>query len=302
MSIVIILDQMLKDKLGTKIFLDSGNPDETRKAIQMLGYLDGQTTNPSLVAQNPKLAEKFEAGQKLSEKELLGEYFKIVTEISELIPEGSVSIEVYSDYDTTATEMLNQAREMFTWISNAHIKFPTTTEGLKAAERAIHEGMRVNMTLVFSQEQAAAVYAATKGAGKGDVFVSPFIGRLDDINVNGMDLVSNIQDMYEDSDGHVEVLAASLRSVEHLQYIIKSNFDIATIPFKVIKAWYEVGLELLNDDVNLSKFLETGEKSNIEYLDLDLTKPWNDFNIQHELTDKGIAGFVADWSKLLEKE
>ena len=91
-----------------------------------------------------------------------------------------------------AEDMLPQGREMFSWIPNAHIKFPTSHEGLKAADQAVQEGLRVNLTLCFSQEQAAAVYAATKGAKKGDVFVSPFIGRLDDRGENGMDLIANI--------------------------------------------------------------------------------------------------------------
>ena len=85
---------------------------------------------------------------------------------------------------------------MFGWIPNAHVKFPTSAEGLKAAEKAIGLGLRVNMTLCFSQAQAAAVYAATRGARKGQVFVSPFIGRLDDRGENGMDLIANILRMY----------------------------------------------------------------------------------------------------------
>ncbi|MBI4130560.1 transaldolase, partial [Candidatus Roizmanbacteria bacterium] len=172
---------MKPSNLTTKIFLDSGDPEDTKKMIGILGFLDGQTTNPSLVAK--KLADQGlgngERGKKLSEKELLNEYKKIVQEISSIIPQGSVSIEVYADKTTTAEQMLVQGKEMFSWIPNAHIKFPTTAEGLKAAERAVIEGMRVNMTLVFTQSQAAAVYAATKHAGKEsltghkNIFVSP---------------------------------------------------------------------------------------------------------------------------------
>src|SRR3989344_4842731 len=102
-----------------------------------------------------------------------------------------------------------QGKEMFSWIPNAHVKYPTTKAGLEAAHRSIQEGMRVNMTLVFTQEQAAAVYAATKGAKRGDVFVSPFIGRLDDRGENGMDLIKNIIKMYRGGDGHVLILGAS---------------------------------------------------------------------------------------------
>ena len=103
-----------------------------------------------------------------------------------------------------------QGQEMFTWIANAYVKYPCTHEGLRAAEMSVQKGIRVNMTLCFSQEQAAAVYVATKGS-KEPVYVSPFVGRLDDQGEDGMDLVRNIKKMYSRSDGHVHVLAASIR-------------------------------------------------------------------------------------------
>jgi transaldolase len=193
--------------LKTKIFLDSGDPKETAEVLSTLGFLDGQTTNPSLVAKNPETV-----GRKFSQTEIYDFYKGVVQDISKLIPEGSVSIEVYSDSTTKSEDMIKQAHEFNQWIFNAHIKFPTTQEGLKAAETCVKEGIRVNMTLVFSQQQAAAVYAATKGAKKGDVFLSPFVGRLDDRGENGMDLIKNILEMYNQGDGHVEVLSASVRS------------------------------------------------------------------------------------------
>src|SRR5208337_2698352 len=125
-----------------------------------------------------------------------------------------------ADSATKAEAMLEQGREMFGWIPNGHIKFPTSAEGLKAASLALKEGLRVNMTLCFSQAQAAAVYAATRGARKGDVFVSPFIGRLDDRGENGMDLIAHIIRMYGKGDGHVEVLTASVRKIDHLLYAL----------------------------------------------------------------------------------
>jgi len=144
--------------------------------------------------------------------------------------------------------MLAQGREMFSWIPNAHIKFPTTHEGLTAAEHAIKEGMRINMTLCFSQEQAAAVYAATGGAQKGQVFVSPFVGRLDDRGGNGMTLIENILKMYKNSDGHVEVLTASVRTLEHFLYAIALGSDIITAPFKILKEWGEKGLPMPDEN------------------------------------------------------
>jgi transaldolase len=129
---------------------------------------------------------------------------------------------------TPAEQMFAQAQDMFTWIPNAYIKYPGTHEGLRAAHRSVEQGMRVNITLCFSQEQAAAVYAATKGT-KEPAYVSPFVGRLDDRGENGMDLLKNIKQMYAEGDGHVSVLGASIRTVPQLSYnqhdsIIESLF------------------------------------------------------------------------------
>lgn len=266
---------MRPPNLKTKIFLDGGDPNETREAISMLGFLDGQTTNPTLIAKNPQAAQKHSP---------FDFYKKVVTEISGLIPNGSVSVEVYADANTKAEEMLTAAKEMFSWIPNAHIKFPTTTEGLAAAEKAVKEGIRVNMTLVFTQEQAAAVYCATKSEG-ADVFVSPFVGRLDDLGENGMDLIKNIIKMYEDSDHHVAVLTASVRNLNHFLYALALGSDIITAPFKILKQWAESGM---------------GNLKSIPYQELDLNQSWRRFNIKHELTDKGIARFASDWNSLIK--
>jgi transaldolase len=220
----------------------------------------------------------------------------VVNEIFVLIPEGSISIEVYADLSTSTEKMLQQGKEMFSWIQNAQIKFPTSKEGLRAAEQAVKEGMRINMTLCFSQEQAAAVYAATQGAKKGSVYVSPFIGRLDDKGENGMDLIAHIIKMYREGDGHVEVLTASVRNIDHLLYALRLGSDIITAPFKVLKEWGEKGLPVPgNDYVYNSKDLRP-----ILLKDVSLTKNWHEYDIHHELTDKGMEQFSADWNKLVQ--
>jgi transaldolase len=141
----------------SKILVDGGDPQETERIKGLLGYADGQTTNPSLIAKNPEVARLVKSGQKLTEAQEAAEYRKIVQAISPLVGDAGVSIEVFAGFDTTADEMLRQGREMNSWISNAYIKYPCTAEGLKAAQRSVAEGIRVNMTLCFSQQQAAAV-------------------------------------------------------------------------------------------------------------------------------------------------
>jgi transaldolase len=282
--------------LKSKIFLDSGDPAETKAILELLGFLDGQTTNPTLVAKNPYAKARFEKGEKFTEAEIYDFYKRVVTEISGLIPDGSVSIEVYAAPDTTADEMFAQGKEMFGWIPNAHIKYPAITAGLEAAEHSIKEGIRVNMTLCFTQAQAAAVYAATRGAKPGDSFVSPFAGRLDDLGQNGMDVIANIVKMYRAGDGHTEVLAASIRNMEHFMQSLALDADIITVPFKILEEWGKAGMPLPGTDYTF----DAGELKAISYQELDLSQPWQSFDIKHELTDKGIDRFAADWNALLE--
>jgi transaldolase len=289
---------MRPQNLNTRIFLDGGNPDETREIINLLGFLDGQTTNPTLISKNPEARNRLEQGDKFSAAEIFDFYHGVIKAISALIPQGSVSVEVYADASTSADSMIKQGKEMFSWIPNAHIKFPTSREGLKAAEQAVKEGLRVNMTLCFSQEQAAAVYAATRGAKKGQVFVSPFIGRLDDRGENGMDVILNIIRMYRKGDGHVEVLTASVRNSDHFLYALKLGSDIITAPYEILKAWGEKGMPVPKNDYHYdAKSLKP-----IPYRELGLNSRWEDLDIRHELTEKGMERFSADWNTLIKTD
>jgi transaldolase len=279
----------------TKILVDGGDPQETRRAKELLGFVDGQTTNPSLIAKNPHIKELIASGHKLSNREEMDEYKKIVQTISPLVGDAGVSIEVFSDEKTTASEMLTQGREMFSWIPNAYIKYPCTSEGLRAAQMSVKQGMRVNITLCFSQQQAAAVYAATKGT-KEPAYVSPFVGRLDDIGQNGMDVVRNIKQMFSKGDGHVLILAASIRSVEHLLYCFALETELATVPAKILELWANKNFPMPD-----RQFQYSGAGRSIPYEELDLEQAWETFDIQHELTRKGIEKFVADYRATLSR-
>lgn len=281
--------------LNTKIFLDGGDPDETRKVIKTLGFLDGQTTNPSLISKNPKIQELLKAEGRLTQDRLMKVYQNVVQQISKEIPNGSISTQVYSDIKTSAQDMLSQGKLVYQWIPNGRIKYPTTTEGLKAAEESVRLGMRINMTLVFSQEQAAAIYSATKGATKGQVVISPFIGRLDDLGENGMSLIENILKMYENSDQHIAVLAASIRNMNHLLSCFKLNTHIVTLPFKTIDEWVDQGKSVPKKDFIYQK----GELKDISYKELDLERDWKQFNLEHQLTTSGLEKFASDWNSLL---
>ena len=292
---------MLTNRPKTKILVDGGDPDETLRIKSLLGFVDGQTTNPSLIAKNPEIKQLVASGHTLSSEEEKNEYRKIVQSISPVVGDAGVSIEVFADLNTTAEEMLAQGQEMFSWIPNAYIKYPCTHEGLRAAQMSVQKNIRVNMTLCFSQEQAAAVYAATTGS-KQPVYVSPFVGRLDDHGEDGMDLIKNIKKMYEHGDGHVHVLAASIRGVNHLLYSFALNAELATVPSKVLEEWAAKGFPL--PDRNFTyRGVDANDKplKAIPYKELDLNLPWQSFDIAHELTKKGIQKFVADYESTLRR-
>ena len=279
----------------SKILIDGGDPQQTTRIRQLIGFVDGQTTNPSLIAKNPEIMHLVESGHRLTEREEAGEYRKIVQAISPLVGDAGVSIEVFADLNTTADEMLNQGREMNSWVPNAYIKYPCIAEGLKAAQRSVAEGLRVNMTLCFSQQQAAAVYAATKGS-RAPVYVSPFVGRLDDIGQNGVDVVRNIKRMFDHSDHHVLVLAASIRNLQHLLYAFHVRSELVTVPARILEQWAKEGMPLPGDD-----FAYRPVGAEIPYEELNLEQPWEQFNIEHELTRKGIQKFVSDYKSTLRK-
>ena len=284
---------------ATKILVDGGNPDETIRIRNLLGFLDGQTTNPTLVSKNPDVQRRIASGHKLTAEEQKQEYKLIVQKISPLVADAGVSIEVFADLDTTAEQMLQQGREMFSWIPNAYIKYPCTREGLRAAHESVKQNIRVNMTLCFSQEQAAAVYSATKGA-REPVYVSPFVGRLDDRGENGMDVVKNIKRMYEKGDWHVHVLAASLRKLEHLLYAFALRSELATAPAKVLEEWAASGTKVPEQNFQYRGVDAQGKQlKSIPYKDIDINLPWETFDIRHDLTTKGIEKFVADYKSTL---
>lgn len=189
-----------------KFFIDTANLDEIKEAVE-LGLIDGVTTNPSLVAK--------EAGVDFKEH---------IAHICELV-KGDVSAEVNA-LDTEG--MLSEGRELAKIAPNVVIKVPLTLDGLKACRTFREEGTKVNVTLCFSAAQA--LLAAKAGAS----YISPFIGRLDDIGQDGMALIRDIVDIYANYNFETEVLAASIRHPMHIVDCALAGADVATIPFKVI--------------------------------------------------------------------
>ncbi len=214
-----------------KFFIDTANLDEIKEAAE-LGILDGVTTNPSLVAK-----EKYDIGF----KELIGEICKIVP--------GPVSAEVVS---TDVEGMMNEAHELAKIADNVVVKIPLLKDGLKAVKRLKGEGIKTNVTLCFSPNQA--LLAAKAGAS----FISPFIGRLDDISNEGMELIEQIVTIYGNYGYDTEILVASVRHPMHVVQAALLGADIVTMPFKVIDQLIKHPLT----DIGLEKFLADWKKTN----------------------------------------
>lgn len=211
-----------------KFFLDTADVDEIREWSQT-GLLDGVTTNPSLI---------LKSGRNIKE---------VLAEICDLV-DGDVSGEVAAtDYDT----MLKEGRELAKIADNICIKLPITMDGLRACKTLVDEGFKTNMTLCFNANQALLVAKA------GGTYVSPFIGRLDDMGIDGMELIQEVRAIYDNYGYETEILAASIRTVNHVKDCALVGADVATMPPSTIEKLVKHPLT----DNGLAAFLADWEKT-----------------------------------------
>ena len=215
-----------------KIFLDTSDVDVIRQHCET-GLIDGVTTNPTLMMQ---------AGRNPVE---------VIKEISSLFPEdASISAEVVGD---TTEEMVSQAEDYYSISKNITIKVPCSVEGLKACKTLSDKGIPVNVTLIFSVEQA--ILAAKAGA----TYVSPFVGRCEDNNIDGIGLLEAINKVYQSKRISTEILSASIRNLNHVSESFKAGADIVTLPPSIFEAMYNHDLT----DQGLAQFNKDWEKLNL---------------------------------------
>jgi transaldolase len=210
-----------------KIFIDTGETEEIKEA-QAMGVLDGVTTNPTLAAKS-------------------GKKFKdLIMEITEIV-DGPISAEVVS---ITAAEIIKEGEDIASWHKNIVVKVPLIAEGLKAVKVLTGKGIKTNVTLCFSAAQA--LLAAKAGA----TYISPFVGRLDDIAYEGMDLIRDIRLIYDNYGIETQILTASARSPMHFVEAARIGSDVITAPMSVLKMLVHHPLT----DIGLKKFLADAEK------------------------------------------
>ena len=211
-----------------KIFIDSGNLKEIESLVP-LGIIDGITTNPSLLAKEQ------------------GDYRELLKRICEIV-KGPTSAEVVA---TDAEGMIREGRELAALDEHIVVKVPFTREGVKACKALSSDGLRVNVTLIF--QPAQALLAAKVGA----TYVSPFVGRLDDVGTSGMGLISEIVEIFQNFDFSTEVLVASTRGPMHIVEAARLGADICTCPAAVIESLFKHPLT----DIGLERFLKDWEKA-----------------------------------------
>lgn len=214
-----------------KFFVDTADVDAIRE-LNELGMVDGVTTNPSLIAKSGR------------------DILEVTREICDMV-DGPVSAEVVA---TEADAMIEEGRKLAKIADNIAVKVPLTWDGLKACKVLSDDGNMVNVTLCFSANQA--LLAAKAGA----TFISPFIGRLDDLNLDGMDLIADIREIYDNYGFDTQILAASIRSANHMSEAAKIGADVATAPPAVIHKMAEHVLT----DKGLAAFLKDAEKAGIK--------------------------------------
>ena len=214
-----------------KFFVDTADVDDI-KELNELGIVDGVTTNPSLIMKSGR------------------DIVEVTKEICSIVS-GPVSAEVVA---TKSADMIAEGRELAKIADNIAIKVPLTWDGLKACKTLTDEGNMVNVTLCFSANQA--LLAAKVGA----TFISPFIGRLDDINLDGMELIADIRDIYDNFGFETQILAASIRSANHMSEAAKIGADVATAPPNVIKAMANHVLTDKGLDAFMKDWAKTGQK------------------------------------------
>ena len=211
-----------------RLFLDTANIEHIRHGVK-LGVISGVTTNPSLVSREGKR-----------------DYKELVQEICRIVP-GPVSTEVLSQ---DAKGMIEEARKITTWADNIAVKIPASLAGVEATAQLAKENIKVNFTLCFSLNQALL------GAIAGAAFISPFVGRLDDIGEDGMALVSDIVNMLEIYGLGAQIIAASIRHPQHCITAAKVGAHIATVPYQVLMQMTRHPLT----DIGISRFLEDWQK------------------------------------------
>jgi transaldolase len=296
----------------TQYLLDSGDPREYQNistlAKEHKEVLFGATTNPSLIAK--KLA-----GKKASQEEAFELQKQIVMEIIGIVP-GPVSAEVYADETTTGEQMAHQGRQIAAWHDRIVVKLPTTIEGFKARTILRHENIPINNTLVFSQQQIFAcclheqlIQKEEPKENQWPPFISPFVGRLEDIGEDGVAVVEYAMRIKRTHNFTPLILLSSVRRVEHIKRGLDCEVDLITSPDKVYEEWFPLTPEQ-KAAINSKSYAQNLKPIDHwdppqELLEIDSINKFmeaiasDQLDIHHDLTDKGIVRFADDWKAII---
>lgn len=301
----------------TKFILDSGDPQEYREIAHLAkkagSELWGGTTNPTLIYKN--VTKNF-PNKKFTQKEAFNLQKNIAIEITSIVP-GAVSAEVYSNQSTPGEEMIEQGHEIASWHKNIVIKLPTTIQGFRARTALRRAKIPTNNTLVFSQQQIFAICLHEEIMQKifGPInntwppFISPFVGRLDDVYDDGMYLVEQGIKIKQQFYSKIWMLEASVRTPEHIKCGIEMRCELITTPAKTYKMWFQMSDNQKNslDTTSYRKGLSKNPTwtPSVDIRSIETIEQFmnaiesNKLTITHHLTEKGLVQFADDWQKII---
>jgi transaldolase len=272
----------MKHNTKTKIFLDSASIKDTIEAIKILGSLDGQTTNPTLFSKT--------LSHKMTEAQLWDEYKQSLRVIRDTLKEGSLSAEVYMDTSTTVSQIVTQAQSLNSLGLDLHVKIPVCKVGICALDVLLSQGLKVNMTLGFDQNQAFSVAAISSNIYSNQVYFSCFVGRVFDNGCDGIANIANIMRMYQDINTPVQILACSFRTLDQFLACLALGVDIVTVNLDIIKQWQKH--DFIVPSLSSFHFNEPKPK----YLDILHLNP---SLVNHPSSMAGIVKFASDWNSAI---
>lgn len=286
---------MRPSNLFPGIFIERADTYEAREILGLLGFLDGIFLSPHILAKGIATATALDRGDRPGLGEFFDHYRSTIKSMADIIPAGWVIVQLYFDASAKHEDVILQAEAFAKDIPNVLLGLPINMLGLEAAERLVRKKMNICMLFCTTQAQAAAVYAATRGARRGQVFLSCNPGLLEKEGRDGSSLVQNILTLYHGGDGHVAVCASGMRTIEDIMHMITLGPEAISAPAELLKEWFEKGMHMPDE-----MFARDAQgKKSLPYLELDLTKDWREFDLASDISVLEAQNLVQEWKELL---
>ena len=286
---------MRPTNLSSGIFIEKSDPYEAREALGFLEFLDGIFLSPRILSKDIATAMALSRGGGLALPELFARYRSTIESMAATVPTGWGIAQLYFDPSMKQEDIALQADVFVKDIPNVLLGLPITPQGLEAADQLVRKKMNVCMLFCTTQAQAAAVHAATRGARRGQVFLSCSSGALEKEGRDWSSLLENILASYRSSDGHVAVCASGMRTLQEMMRAITLGPEAISAPLELLKEWFEGGMRMPDETF----IYDAQGKKPLPYLELDLSKDWREFDLTSESSALEAQNLAQEWKELL---